>query len=188
MSTASPSLPDDGAQRRLSLLRHAKSSWDSSAFDDHERPLDGRGQAAGRLLAAYFANRHAPDLVLCSDALRARQTYALIAAGLPGRPRVLFEAALYLASCDRLLARIEAVSDETRDFLVIGHNPGLHELAAILAEIGPPRLIGAIRQAFPTGAVAGYVFNGGWHELHSIASTVVEFVTPALLSRREVDA
>src|SRR5271154_5919782 len=101
---------DDGTQddgtRRLVLLRHAKSSWQDSGVDDHERKLNRRGEQAGALLQAYFATRDTPDLILCSSARRTQQTLERIRPAFPCPPEILIEDGLYLASAAALLKRI----------------------------------------------------------------------------------
>jgi len=125
--------------RVLVLLRHAKSSWRDSELGDRDRPLNARGDRAGRLLAAYFARQPPPDLVLCSSALRTRETFAHIARAYSAPPPVLMEDGLYLADARAIMQRIEAVPDSVEFLLVIGHNPGLHELASMLARHGTRR-------------------------------------------------
>jgi len=170
------------AKRRLTLLRHAKSSWDNPAADDHERPLNGRGRRAGRILARYFAERPAPDLILCSDSARTRETLSFVAEAFASPPETSFERGLYLATARGLLARLTEIPDETKDVLLIGHNPGLHELAAVLALHAAQRLRGALDRKFPTGAVATYEFTGPWRELASAGPRLTHFTTPSELA------
>ncbi|MBV9523957.1 MAG: histidine phosphatase family protein [Alphaproteobacteria bacterium] len=182
--TASPSPRRRAPQERsLTLLRHAKSSWEDGSIGDHERPLNARGRHAGRLIAALLAQRETPDLVLCSDALRTRQTFEHVSAGLSGRVRVLYERDLYLADAETLLRRIAAVPNEVRRLLVIGHNPGMHELAASLAAMTPKGARGALDTKFPTGAVARYRFAGPWRDIRDAALVLTEFTTPADLEK-----
>ena len=89
----------------LTLLRHAKSSWNDQTLDDFARPLSGRGEADAPRIGAYM-RKHAiaPDLVLCSTARRTRGTLDLVLGDLGASPQVLTEDDLYLASAARLLA------------------------------------------------------------------------------------
>src|SRR5215469_4971262 len=113
---------------QLHLLRHAKSSWDDDA-DDHARPLNKRGRAAARLVGESLPKAiGALDLVLCSSALRARETAELVLAGFAKPPPVLYEDELYLAGPERLLGRLREVDEAIESVMLIGHNPGLHEL------------------------------------------------------------
>ena len=135
-----------GPVKRLWLLRHAKSSWDEPGLADHDRPLAPRGRKAGKRIRRWAAEHGVrPDLVLCSTAVRARATLELVAPAL-GSPEVEIEGGLYHASADDLLERLRDAARRRRVRAVIGHNPGLHDLAALLAPPGP--------DAFPTGALA----------------------------------
>src|ERR1700756_3039432 len=107
-------------ERRLYVLRHAKSSWDDPGQPDHDRPLAPRGRKAVKLLAEHVAARQIrPDLTLCSTARRTRDTLADIESG----GDVTFEPGLYAASCADLVARLRTVPDDVRSVMVVGHNP-----------------------------------------------------------------
>jgi phosphohistidine phosphatase len=175
-------------ERTLMLLRHAKSSWDDGKIGDHERPLDKRGHAAGRLLAAHFATLPPPGLVLCSSALRTRQTLEHILASFAAPPRVLIEDGLYLASPASVRSRIAEVRDDITSLLVIGHNPGLHDLALALAESAPPRTRARVSGKFPTGALAAYGIAGPWHSIASAPIELAAYVTPAELAESSEDS
>ena len=123
--------------KRLWLLRHAKSSWDEPGLADHDRPLAPRGRKAGKRMRRWAAEHDVrPDLVLCSTAVRARATLDLVAPAL-GAPDVEIEGGLYHAWADDLLERLRGVPPDSTSVLLIGHNPGLHDLAALLAPPGP---------------------------------------------------
>jgi phosphohistidine phosphatase len=160
--------------KRVYLLRHAKSSWKHHELADHDRPLTGRGQRAAKSIAKHMRARGLePELVLCSTARRARETLAPIKPGLGPAP-VWVEGELYGASARELLARLRRLPDAVGSVLVIGHNPGLHELALELA--GPaPELTGK----FPTAALATLTFDGSaWRELGPKATALVELTRP----------
>lgn len=172
----------DDDTSRLVLLRHAKSSWQAAELDDHERPLNQRGERAGQLLASYFATRDRPDLILCSSARRAQQTLDRLRPAFARPPETLIENGLYLASAAALLERIGRVPDDVRNLLVIGHNPGLHELADRLAARSAHRLRSRLKGKFPTGAAATYRIAGPWRGIAHGSATLTELVTPADLS------
>jgi len=166
--------------RTLHLLRHGKSRRDvGAAVDDRDRPLAPRGKRAATALGVYLAQeRLVPDLVLCSSARRALETWERVAAQLPHPPRLRREDALYMASPDALLARVREVDDTVRSVLLVGHNPGLLELAASLAspDADSVRRIGK----FPTAALASFALaRGGWRALAPGRTTLVRFVRPA---------
>jgi phosphohistidine phosphatase len=168
--------------RMLMLLRHAKSSRDDAKLGDHERPLDKRGNAAGRLLAAHLARLPTPGLALCSSALRTRQTLQHILAAFAAPPPVLIEDGLYLAGAIAVRSRIAEVRDDIASLLVIGHNPGLHELAVALAVGSPPRLRALLAGKFPTGALATFRIAGPWRAIASAPIELAAYVTPADLA------
>src|SRR5262245_44601166 len=118
----------------LHLLRHAKSSW-KEEVEDHERRLNRRGrEAARRVGQALPAAVGAIDLVLCSSARRTRETMELVVAAFPAAPLSVLEDELYEASKGELTDRLRRLDEEIGNVLLIGHNPGLHELAMAIAD------------------------------------------------------
>jgi phosphohistidine phosphatase len=127
--------------KRLYLLRHAKSSWDDEGLADHDRPLSGRGRRAADAIGRYIREHGIePELVLCSSSARTRETLARV--GL----EATIERDLYGATAHELLARVRALPPDLESVLLIGHNPGMHDLA--LALTGEPG------DKYPTGALA----------------------------------
>jgi phosphohistidine phosphatase len=166
--------------KRVFLLRHAKSSWKDPALADHDRPLNRRGREAAKAIAAHLnAEGVQPRLVLCSTAKRARQTLLGIERGL-GRHEVRTERQLYGASADALLAGLRRLPDKFDSVLVIGHNPGLQELALALAAPGTERE--RVAEKYPTAALATLELAGGWPQLAPGAAELVAFVRPRDLS------
>ena len=163
--------------KRIYLLRHAKSSWKNEDLPDHDRPLAGRGRSAAKAIARHMrAKAIEPELVLCSTALRVRQTLERIEPAL-GRRSVRVEAALYGASARSLLERLRAVPDTVSSVMIIGHNPGLKQLALDLARPGPH--VAAVRVKFPTGALATLAFDSAhWADLDAGTAELVAFVRP----------
>ena len=165
--------------RTLYLLRHAKSSWADDRLDDHDRPLAKRGEdAVVRLRRHVAANGVAPDLVLCSSARRATMTMDGIAPAFPATTAVIVEASQYGASSGDLLARLHAVGDDVAGAMLIGHNPGLESLAALLTGEGDQALRRRLAEKFPTGALATLEFGGAWRDLGPGDATLVAFVVP----------
>src|SRR5262245_53225155 len=123
--------PTAMTSKLLVLLRHAKSSWADPDLPDHDRPLNGRGRDAAALVGRHLRQEGPhPDLVLCSSAVRTRQT--LEGLELPGRVEVVIEDRLYGASAESLLSRIRQVPPGDGTVLVIAHNPGVEDLARTL--------------------------------------------------------
>jgi phosphohistidine phosphatase len=162
--------------RRLHVLRHAKSSWDDPSLRDHDRPLAPRGRKAAKKIARHLRDEGIdPDLVLCSTALRARQTLEGIEPAL-GRRRVSVEPGLYAAGADELLQRLRALDETAGSVMLIGHNPGLQDLVVELAAPGPER--DAVAAKLPTAALASLAVREPWPELRTGGAQLVGFVRP----------
>ncbi|NJM81996.1 MAG: histidine phosphatase family protein [Tabrizicola sp.] len=161
--------------KRLILTRHAKSSWDDPLTPDHDRPLNDRGKAAAADLGQWLASRgYVPDEVLCSDALRTRKTFSGIAPALPGTPVLELKPALYHAGPDVMLAVLRHAAGET--VMMIGHNPGIAELAARLVA-HPPKNPEFAR--YPTGATLVADFNvESWAAVDFGMGVVDDFIVP----------
>ncbi len=167
----------------LSLLRHAKSSWDEP-LDDFERPLAKRGIKAASDMGAYLAGESLrPDLVLCSGAVRTRATLALVFSALgPPAPEVIHDDALYLAMPSLLLGRVRRIEGRASHTLIIGHNPGLHGLALDLVGEGEGEDITALATKFPTAALAVITFEvARWSAVKPGGGRLARFVTPRRL-------
>ena len=144
-----------GGVRWLYLLRHAKSSWDAPELADIDRPLAGRGRRDAKAMAGYMREQGiVPALILCSPAKRTRQTLKPLKRWLTGS-RIAFEDGLYAASTDRLLRSVQEIDDGVRSALLIAHEPGIRELALLLAGSGDPDALTRVEEKFPTGALAG---------------------------------
>jgi phosphohistidine phosphatase len=169
--------------KHLLLLRHAKSSWDDPDLADHDRPLAPRGRRAATLIAAYMrAERLSPELVLCSSAARTRETLERLAPALGEGVEVQVEPELYAASDEQLLERLQAVDDGVESLMLIGHNPGVEQLALRLAARGEK--LAEVRRKYPTGALAMLEFDGRWSELRSGSAELTDFVRPKQLKKR----
>jgi phosphohistidine phosphatase len=160
----------------LYLLRHAKSSWDQPGLADRERPLAPRGQRAARRVAEHLrAEGVRPDVVLCSTAVRAKQTLEIVQPAL-GEPEVLVEEGLYATDADDLLDRVRSLPGRSSAAMIVGHNPTLQDLALDLASSG--RDLERLREKLPTGALATLAFEGPWRELGPGRATLVSLVAP----------
>ena len=174
----------------LVLLRHAKSAWPDMA--DHDRPLAPRGIRAAPEMGRWLRDAGlVPDQVLCSTARRARETWQFVQEGLAATPPVTFEGRIYDAGAANLLAVIREAPAAAGTLLLIGHNPGIGDLAVLLAAPtgAGPGGAGAgdrerMRAKFPTAAVAVLRFAGTWHELARGQARLTAFVTPRDLGAR----
>ena len=162
--------------KRLLLLRHAKSSWDDPSLADRDRPLASRGHQAAERMAEHLRSGAPPvDLVLCSSALRTTETLQHVARAF-GNAETAVEDGLYGASDEELLDRLRQVSDDVEGVALIGHNPGVQDLAVELAGSGDD--LERMGTKFPTGALAVLEFDGPWAGLAEGGGRLVAFVTP----------
>jgi phosphohistidine phosphatase len=162
-------------EKRLYLLRHAKSSCKEPGLADQDRPLARRGRRAAKAIGRHLREQGVePELVLCSTARRARETLEGIEPAL-GRGAIRVEPELYGAGAADLLARLREIAARVRSVMVIGHNPGLEQLALLLARHGPR----VQELEFPTGALATLAFRGdGWAALDRGTAELIEFIRP----------
>lgn len=162
--------------KRLILVRHAKSSWSNSDLSDKERPLNERGLEAAPKVGRWIAEKGLqPNQVLCSTATRCRQTWDAISAELDPVSDVRFEDLLYLASDQEMLDALRAADGDV--VLMIGHMPGIGNLANELRQ-DPPPLHGLFKK-YPTGAATVLEFNlDDWAHAQFGNGIYVDYVTP----------
>ncbi len=167
----------------LGLLRHAKSSWDTPALDDFDRPLNERGRAAAaRMAEEYRKLELGYELALVSPARRAADTFGRVrdslGADLIARPTPR----LYAASLGDLLAILAETSPSIERLLVVGHNPGLHQLARRLTgDDGSPQRK-ALAAKLPTGSLVEISLPiQSWAEAAAARGDLVRFLRPRVL-------
>ncbi len=162
--------------KRLILIRHAKSDWDTPADGDFARPLNQRGREAATKIGQWLAaHGYLPDLVLCSSAVRTRETYGRIASETGGNQQVEYLKTLYLAAPETMLQEISEVTD-VATVMLVAHNPGSAILANALAEAAPahPRF-----DDYPTAATAVFEFDVlDWQNIRPGMGQVVDFIVP----------
>jgi phosphohistidine phosphatase len=170
--------------KTLHLLRHAKSSWNDPALDDHERPLSKRGREAAKMIGAYLRREKIrPDVVVCSSAVRARQTLAPISKEIK-LPKVVLKKGIYEKPQRKLWKNIWTLPEDADCVLLIGHNPALHNLALALADAKSRARLPAIEAKFPTGAIATFRFKGTWKKLRPNRAALSAFTTPKDIARK----
>ena len=115
--------------KTLLLLRHAKSSWDNSDLPDHDRPLNHRGQKDAPRMGKMMRDKGLlPDLILCSSAVRARQTLELVNEALAFYGEIEFSDELYAFEPGAYLHAIHAIPSEKQLVMIVGHNPSIQEV------------------------------------------------------------
>ena len=151
-------------------------------MEDVDRPLAARGARAADRMRQYFdAEGIRPELVLCSSALRTRETLGRILPGLGPQMTVRIEPSLYSFEADQLLDRLREVPGDVGSVMLIGHNPAMQELGSALAADGDR--LDELRKGFPTAALAELdVPVGSWEELKPGSGRLERFVLPRELA------
>ncbi|MDE3015562.1 MAG: histidine phosphatase family protein [Pseudomonadota bacterium] len=177
-------------QKILYILRHAKAEPGLAAQDDHARALIGRGMEAAEAMGKYMAQRDIrPDKILCSTAVRARETLKISLSlrepvdasrhRLPkGEEIIEYTSRLYLAPASETLSFIAQTPESVHSLLIVGHNPGFHQLALALAKTGDAALLDRLHLKFPTCALAAVTFDGAWHGIAKARGELAAFITP----------
>lgn len=173
--------------RRLMLFRHARTENDAPSGRDRDRRLDQRGEIDAAQMGGWIG-QHPPfaDLVLVSTAVRAQQTWDLASAAMPKtvpQPKVELVDEIYAADPSQLLQTIHAASTSNPQLLMlVGHNPGMHELAIALAGSGDFSLRKALTDNMPTAGLAVFDFAvDDWNDVAFQQGELVVFVGPKSL-------
>jgi phosphohistidine phosphatase len=179
--------------RRLMLLRHSKTEHDAPSGRDQDRRLDKRGRGDAAEIGGWIG-RHPPfpDSVLVSHAVRAQQTWEIAWEAmkqLVAEPEVELVPDLYGADVSELLETIhEASASDPKILLLVGHNPGMHELAWVLAGSGDPAGRKALADNLPTSGLAIFDFEiDNWTGVAFRRGRLVQFVSPKLLKQTSHD-
>lgn len=169
----------------LSLFRHAKSAWNTPGLGDIDRPLAPRGQKAAPRIGTFMAdNALEPDFILCSSAVRARQTIELALPAMMARPDIEFTDALYHAGPGEMLKLVRSLPAACNHAMLVAHNPGMHALALELSGGGDPAGLDALHRKFPTAGLAVIDFDCSWWEVAPGAGRLRVFTAPRALKMR----
>ncbi|MBR0552944.1 SixA phosphatase family protein [Stakelama marina] len=171
--------------KTLILLRHAKSGWDDPVARDFDRPLNPKGERAATTMGRHLRNLGLRfDQIVASPALRVSQTLDHFAEGYGRSSPTMTDRRVYLASCATLIDIVRELDDNLARVLIVGHNPGLEELALALSEIGKSEARAAIEEKFPTASVAELRFDvDHWADVAPATGHIETFVRP-----RDLDA
>lgn len=169
--------------KHLILMRHAKSSWDNSDLDDHERPLNARGVAGAAKMGEWLKNLNLkPDHGIVSDAVRAQQTWSGVL-NIIGDVRATHTREMYLAGPDGMLDLIQKAPDAAQTVMLVGHQPGMSALTQLLADGSEPAMRTRAYGAFTTGATAVLdIPVETWKHVQFGAATFRRFATPKELA------
>jgi len=168
--------------KTLTLLRHAKSGWDVPVARDFERPLNARGRKAARAMGREMRRLGLGfDRILASAATRVTETLTELAQGYGGAVDTRFDEAVYLAPVETLLALVRAADDADARLLVVGHNPGMEQLALLLSQAGALRDQIAVK--YPTGALTEIGFEvTHWRDIAPGEGRLARFIRPRELA------
>lgn len=164
----------------LTILRHAKSSWDQPGLSDFDRPLNGRGRKAAPLVGREMRNRKLEfDAVFASPAVRVKETIDGLVEGY-GRPlAIAFEPELYGADAGSLFQRVRSLPGGVHAPLIVGHNPGLHELVLHLTHDDAEGLRERVLDNLPTAAAAVIELPAvRWDEVEQSSGTISALILP----------
>jgi phosphohistidine phosphatase len=168
--------------RRLLLLRHAKAVRETR--DDIERGLEPRGEKDSARMGRFLREDvYVPNLVLCSTSERTRQTLTLILPELGAVPRVEYLAELYHAEPEVILSAVRRAPNAVASLMVVGHNPGLEQLALMLASVPLEKKLRkryeTMDEKFPTCGLAVIDFDvDKWSDIAPGAGELDAFVRP----------
>ena len=164
--------------KRLYILRHAKSDWTTDAPNDFQRPLNDRGERNARKMGKWMVEQGIqPEVVVSSPALRAWQTATLACYALGiDETQIYFESNLYLADLSRLLAAITSLPREVNSALLVGHNPGLDQLVDYLS--ADPIPISADGKVMATATLAQFEISGDWQDVSEASATLISLTRP----------
>ena len=167
---------------RLYLIRHAEAEGADDDLPDHDRPLTGDGQQQARALGVWLAQRGVrPSLVYCSSARRALETAREMLSELPRGAEPNTSRDLYLASARQLLELVRETPSAHASLWIVGHNPGMAELALRLAGQGESQALRRMAARFPPAACAQITFShDGWHAIEPGAGKLAGYWTPAV--------
>lgn len=165
------------SMKTLHLLRHAHSDWEEN-LDDHERPLTSQGRRACAQMDAALQALTPPEVALCSSATRALETYECTQHHWTQCPELRTAPDLYLASPTQIRDIVEDVAEEIARVLIVGHQPGLQQLALSLSA-GGSKAHDRLTKQFPTGAIATLELPGKvWKQALRRTGKLTSFIAP----------
>jgi phosphohistidine phosphatase len=172
--------------KTLILLRHAKSSWDDKVARDYDRPLNPKGQRAGRTVGQHLrSSGFTYDAAVASPAIRVVETLAQVGDGYGHAIEPVWDRRIYLASAATLLDVVQEADDAVDTLLLAGHNPGLEDLVlALTPDRGGDPERDKVEEKFPTASIAELRFDvTHWADVRAGTGTLIRFVRP-----RDLDA
>ena len=166
--------------KTLTLLRHAKSGWDDTVSRDVDRPLNGKGRRAARVMGGLLRReRIAFDAVVASPARRVRETLDEVGEGYGRAFDPAWDRRLYLASAETLLDVARELPDAVERALLVGHNPGLEDVVLLMVPDAAAGLRDAVEEKYPTASLAELSLDiARWADLAPGGARLSRFVRP----------
>ncbi|HVH37004.1 MAG TPA: histidine phosphatase family protein [Sphingomicrobium sp.] len=173
--------------KQLAIFRHAKSDWGNPGLTDFDRPLNKRGRKAAKKVGRELKSRGlALDQIVCSPATRAKETVERFAVGYESVPAVSYEPKLYMCSTGTLIEIINALPDEAGTVMIVGHNPGFHDIVLRMTRPDGNGMREKVGANYPTGAFALIDFPvGSWAEVEPATGEIRQVIFPRELRRPE---
>jgi len=172
--------PDRTGEKTLVILRHAKSDY-PRGVPDHDRPLAGRGNREAPLAGRWLVEHGIyPDMILCSDAVRARQTCTWVCNELGEKaPTAYLDSRLYEADAARALAVINETDEQVRTLMVIGHLPWVQEVGMRIASVDSDEdAVVTMAERLPTLGLQVFAVPGEWATLDGRDARMTHFAVP----------
>ncbi len=166
--------------KTLTLLRHAKSSWEDTVSRDFDRPLNGKGRRAAEVIGRHLRDAGLTfDHVVASPAVRVGETMDAVETGYGRTFAPAQDRRIYLASAATLLDVVHDLPDTAASAMLVGHNPGLEDLVLMLVPEGAGGLRTEVEAKYPTATLAEMTFDvARWREVAERAATLTRFVRP----------
>ena len=168
--------------KTIFLLRHAKSSWDNTKLEDFDRPLATRGIKSCKKIGKFFKKKKlVPDIVYCSTAVRAKQTWDLINRIVEKKKNIIYEDQLYMANSSIFMNFVKKTNDNFKTLMIVSHNPGIESFCLELSKENN-EYINDIKTKYPTGSLAILKVNlKKWSEIRYESGIIYEFIKPRKL-------
>ncbi|MEO0499871.1 MAG: histidine phosphatase family protein [Pseudomonadota bacterium] len=166
--------------KSVTLLRHAKSSWDDPVERDFDRPLNMKGRRAATRMGRYLRDEGLTfDHLVASPAVRVIETLDGVEEGYGAKIAAAFDKRVYMAAGETLLDIVHETDADADRLLLMGHNPGLEDLIFMLVPPGQSDARAAIDVKFPTATLCEMVFDtNDWEEIAAGAGRIERLVRP----------
>jgi len=163
----------------LYVMRHAKSSWDNSDLNDHDRPLSNRGKRNAKIICEFFVKKKIYfDLILVSSSKRTRKTLKILLNKIDKPKKIITSKKLYLAHENDILKKIRTIDKHYKKILLINHEPAVRNLSLVLSKNTNNHNYKLMNYKFPTAAYAKFIFNLKDWSLVNNNGNLIEFIRP----------